>query len=156
VAAALIALGAPRDAHAIVRVGGVLGVEHIRGNSGATMFQYRLEGAFSIFPWVQLGGYAQGLSPLGGGKTGWGGGAMLTLRPALPVTRIDPMGFATLGFQRAPDGTALVNSFTVEVGGGLVYHTRVHLDLELRAGYVGILNAGLHGFTGGVGLSLNL
>lgn len=155
-AAALGALAVPRDAHAIVRVGGLLGVEHVRGANNATMFQYRAEGAVSIFPWVQIGGYFQGLSPFEGGKTGWGGGAMLALRPALPVTPIDPMGYATIGYQRAPDGTSLTNSFTAELGGGLVYHANSLIDLELRAGYVGLLNSSLHGFTGNVGLSLNL
>jgi hypothetical protein len=146
----------PREACAIVRAGGFLGVEHIRGVNNATMFQYRLEGALSVLPWVQVGGYLQGLSPFEGGKTGWGGGAMIALRPSLPITSLDPMGYASLGYQRAPDGTALTNAFTVELGGGIVYHASRLIDLELRAGYVGLLNSSLHGFTGGVGLSLNL
>ena len=48
------------------------------------------------------------------------------------------------------------NSFTAELGGGLVYHANSLIDLELRVGYVGLLNSSLHGFTGNVGLSLNL
>ena len=158
-AVALFAAAIPRDAHAIVRGTGVVGVEHIRGTNGnGTMFQYRLEGAFSVAPWVQLGAYAQGLSPIGGeGKTGWGGGAMLALRPALPLTGDwDPMGFATIGYQRAPAGTALYNAFTVELGGGLVYHASSLIDLEARGGYVGLLNSSLHGITVSLGLSLNI
>jgi hypothetical protein len=156
-AAALCAAMAPRDAHAIVRAGGLVGVEHIRGSNGnGTMFQYRLEGAFTVAPWVQLGGYFQGLTPFEENRTGWGGGAMVALRPSLPVTSVDPMGYATIGYQRAPAGTALHNAFTVELGGGLVYHASSLVDLELRAGYVGLLNSSLHGFTGNVGLSLNI
>ena len=156
-AAALGALAAPRDAHAIIRGTGLLGVEHIRGSGGnGTMFQYRLEGAVSLAPWFQVGGYFQGLTPFEQGKTGWGGGLMAALRPELPITPFDPMGYATIGYQRAPEGSSLTNAFTVELGGGLVYHAKSWLDFELRAGYVGLLNSGLHGFTGNVGLSLNL
>ncbi|MFO0603210.1 MAG: hypothetical protein U0324_08550 [Polyangiales bacterium] len=155
-AAALGALAVPRDAHAIFRAGAHVGVEHVRGSNGnGTMLQYRFEGAFSLVPWVQLGAYAQGLTPFEG-QTGWGGGALITLRPLLPRTRWDPMGFATVGYQRAPAGSSLHNAFTVELGGGLVRHVNSILDLEFRAGYVGLLNSSLHGFTGNVGLSLNL
>jgi hypothetical protein len=158
IAAALGAMAVPRDAHAILRAGGLIGIEHIRGSNGnGTMFQYRLEGAFSVAPWVQLGAYAQGLSPIGDGRTGWGGGAMLALRPALPLTGSwDPMGFATIGYQRAPAGSGLHNAFTVELGGGIVYHANSLIDLELRGGYVGLLGASLNGFTGSLGLSLNI
>lgn len=153
---ALAVLAAPSDAHAWFRGGGYIGVEHLRGQGGSvTLLQYRAEGSFALVPWFHLGLYAQGLSPLGDGKTGWGGGLLAAFRPALPGTSIDPMGYASLGFQRVPGGAGFVSSFTLELGGGAVWHVMPFFDLEARAGYVG-LTGNLDGFSVAIGAALHL
>ena len=156
VVAALVA--APRAAHAQFRASAYGGVEHLRSDGqGYTLVQYRGEATFGFLPWFHAGAYAQGLSPTFDGKLGWGAGAVAAFRPALPGTPIDPMAFATLGYQSAPTGTGLRNALTVELGVGLVWHAFTVLDLELRGTYVGLTgSSGLNGFAIAAGLSLHL
>lgn len=143
----------PSTSHAIVRLQGVAGVQHMFGNQGLTAGLLRAEGTVSLIPWLHLGAYGQGLFDFDGGRSGYGGGGMLALRPALPLTPIDPMGFATLGYQRLGDGRS---GFTYELGAGLVYHANDFVDFEARASWVHITGADVGGFTGGVGLAFKL
>lgn len=156
VAAAFVA--APREAHAQFRASAYGGIEHLRSDGqGYTLVQYRAEATFGFVPWFHGGAYVQGLSPTYDGKLGWGAGAIAAFRPALPGTPIDPMVFASLGYQSAPTGTGLRNALTVELGAGLVWHAFTILDFELRGTYVGLTgSSGLNGFAVAAGLSLHL
>ena len=110
-------------------------------------------GTVSLIPWLHAGVYGQGLFDFDGGPSGYGVGGMLALRPALPLTPVDPMGFATLGYQRLGDGRS---GFTYELGAGLAYHANDFIDLEARASWVHITGADIGGFTGSVGLAFKL
>lgn len=159
--AAALAFGAallgPRDAHAQVRASAHLGLERISGGGrSSAMFVGRVEGTVSLIPWLHLGLYAQGLNGGGEGKTGWGGGLLAALRPGIPGTTIDPMGYASVGYQRAPTGAVFNSGPVFEVGGGLSWHILPLIDLEARAGYVGLVgDSTMHGFSAVLGLSLH-
>ncbi len=148
---------APREARAQFRLGAYGGVERISGGgSASTMFMARAEGAVGLLPWFQVGAYGETLSGGDQGKTGWGAGAIATLRPSLPGFSIDPMGYASAGYQRAPAGAPFNAGFLFEVGGGLSWHVIPVLDLELRGGYVGLFgDDGMNGFNVFAGLSLH-
>lgn len=150
-------MAAPREAGAQVRASAYLGAERIAGGgqSSAT-FVARAEATMSFIPWFQAGIYGQTLSPFEDASTGWGLGAIATLRPGLPGTTIDPMGYASIGYQRAPTGVVFNSGPLFELGGGLSWHLIPVLDLELRAGYVGLFGDDkMHGFSGAIGLSLH-
>ncbi len=155
--AVLATLHSPREAEAQVRVSAHLGLERIAGGGRtSTMFVGRAEGTVSLIPWLHLGLYAQGLNGGGEGKTGWGGGLLAALRPGIPGTTIDPMGYASVGYQRAPTGAVFNSGPVFEVGGGLSWHILPLVDLEARAGYVGLVgDSTMHGFSAVLGLALH-
>lgn len=156
--ALLAAALAPREALAQFRLSGLAGVEHIGGNGvSSTMVQYRAEATVAFIPWFHGGAYVQGLSAFSGNAgTGYGIGGLATFRPSLPGTSIDPMGYASIGYQRAPAGAVFASNATVELGGGLAWHVLPIVDLELRGGYVGLLGSdGMNGFSVAAGLSLH-
>lgn len=151
------ALLAPREASAQFRASAYGGVERIAGNGQSSVsFMARAEGTVGFIPWLQAGAYVETLSGFDGGKTGWGAGALATLRPGLPGTSIDPMGYASAGYQRAPAGSIFSSGFLFELGAGLSWHAMPVLDVELRGGYVGLFGDDkMHGFSAGLGLSLH-
>lgn len=152
-AAAAFALR-PDDAHAIVRLQGTAGVLHLGGRNGGTHGLFRLEGTFTALPWMHVGLWAQGLPAFDDSRTGGGGGAMVAFRPALPSLRIDPMGYASLGWLRAGAGNG---GLVGELGAGLVYHANAVIDFELRAGAVQVVgSSAATGLSVGVGLALAL
>lgn len=154
---ALAVAAAPRDAHAQFRASGYLGYQRITGGGNASgTFVARAEATVGFIPWLQAGLYGESLSPFSEGKTGWGLGAVATLRPMLPGTSIDPMGYASIGYQRAPVGSVFAGGPLFEVGAGLSWHVIPVLDIELRGGYVGLFDDnGLHGFSASAGVSLH-
>lgn len=154
---ALAVAAAPRDAHAQFRASAYAGYQRIAGGGNASgTFLARAEATVGFIPWLQAGLYGESLSPFSEGKTGWGLGAVATLRPMLPGTSIDPMGYASIGYQRAPVGSVFAGGPLFEVGAGLSWHVIPLLDVELRGGYVGLFdNQSLHGFSAAVGLSLH-
>lgn len=152
--AAAVALGAltvADRAEAVVHAGVYGGVQHF-GQPG-TYAMARAEGSVGVVPWFHLGGYAQLLEGLGRAEGGWGAGAIAALRPQIPGFKVDPMAFATLGYQRVGAGDGL----TVELGGGLAWHVAEVLDIELRGAWVNIASSGApSGFHATLGLSLVL
>lgn len=154
----MVFFAAPREANAQLRASAYLGAERISGGGqSSTTFMARAEGTVSFLPWFAAGAYAESLSPFDEGKTGWGVGAVATLRPMLPGTPIDPMGYASIGYQRAPAGSVFNGGALFELGAGLSWHVATVLDLELRGGYVGLFGDDkMHGFSGALGLSLHL
>lgn len=156
-AAALAVMLPAREAQAQVRLSALGGVEHIGGNGqSTTMVMVRGEATLSLIPWLHGGVFVHSLSPTDPGKTGYGLGAIVALRPALPGTSVDPMGYASIGYQRAPVGAEFATGALVEVGAGLAFHLIPILDLDLRAGYAGILGSeGMNGFSVLAGLSLH-
>lgn len=148
------ALALPATAGAQVRATGLAGVDYM--NRGPTALSLRAEGTVSLIPWFHIGAYGTALSTLDQSTTGYSVGGLLALRPGIPGTSIDPMGFVSLGYQRTP-GDTYDSGAVLQLGGGLVFHTLPILDFELRAAYVQMLdsNDDATGFTGAVGLSLH-
>ena len=66
------------------------------------------------------------------------------------------MGFATVGYQRAPAGLARSTTPSPSNSAAAWSATSTPSSTWVPPGYVGLLNSSLHGFTGNVGLSLNL
>lgn len=147
---ALMALSAP--AGAVVRVGVSGGVQHL-GNGQGTYGLGRLEGSAGVFPWVHLGGYAQLLEGFDRAQGGWGAGGEIAFRPAIPGFRVDPMAFATAGYQRL----GVWEGFVVELGAGLTWHVSELFKVEARGQWVNFTDRGSpSGFTGALGLALSL
>lgn len=155
--AALGLLAAPAAADAQVRASVFGGALHLpRDGAPSTRFVARAEATFSLIPWLHLGAYGQALPGSANEGTGYGLGGLLAFRPLLPLTPIDPMAYASIGYQRAPSGAALSEGAMFELGGGLVWHAASILDVELRGGYVGFVpREAEHGFTVAAGLSLH-
>lgn len=156
-AAALVATLAPREAHAQFRANASLGIEHLRrGGDGITLGQLRVEAMFEPTKAGAVGLYVQHLERLDGGGSGWGMGVqgMGRLLPSAPLA---PIVYGSLGYQRAPSNTFYQEGFFGEVGGGVSYRAAPILDLELRAGFVGLLGRGegLTGFSTGLVVSLH-
>lgn len=153
-AAVLMGLMVPATAGAQVRGTALVGVDWM--NRTPTALSLRAEGTFSLIPWVHLGAYGAALSSLDNSTTGYSVGGLVALRPGIPGTSVDPMGFASLGYQRTP-GDVWQSGAVLQVGGGLVVHTLPFLDLELRAAYVQMVgsNDNPSGFTAAAGLSLH-
>lgn len=153
VAAATVAIcsAVALPAEAVVRVGVDGGIQHF--SPGGTYAMARAEGSVGVIPWVQLGGYAQLLEGLGNTEGGWGAGAVAALRPGIPGFKVDPMAFASAGYQRV----GVARGFTVELGAGLSWHVSSFIDLELRGAWVNIAERGApSGFTGTLGVALVL
>ena len=150
----LMALAAPATAEAQVRATALVGVDYM--NRGPTAMSLRAEGTVSLIPWFHIGAYGTALSTLDQDTTGYSVGGLLALRPGIPGTSIDPMAFASLGYQRTP-GAFYDSGAVLQVGGGLVFHMLPILDLELRAAYVQMLasNDDANGVTAAIGLSLH-
>lgn len=156
-AAALAVTLPAREAQAQFRLSALGGVERISGNGqSSTMVMVRAEATASLIPWLHGGLFVHSLSPTEAGKTGYGLGGIVALRPSLPGTSVDPMGYASLGYQRAPVGSEFATGALLEVGAGLAFHLMPILDLDLRGGYAGILGSeGMNGFSVMGGLSLH-
>jgi hypothetical protein len=152
--AALMALAVPTTAAAQVRGSAFVGVDYM--NRAPTSLSLRAEGTVSLVPWFHIGAYGAALNSLDQSTSGYSVGGLLAFRPGIPGTSVDPMGFASVGYQRTP-GDAWDSGAVLQLGGGLVFHTLPFLDLELRAAYVQMLasNDDATGFTGAIGLSLH-
>lgn len=156
-AAAVVAMAVaavPSTAEAQVRATGLVGVDWY--NRSPTALSLRVEGTASLIPWFHIGAYGAALSALDDSTTGYSVGGLLALRPGIPGTRVDPMAYASLGYQRTP-GDVWDSGAVLHLGGGLVVHTLPFLDLELRAAYVQMVgsNEDSSGFTAAAGLSLH-
>jgi len=156
-AAAVVALATaavPSTAEAQVRATGLVGVDWY--NRAPTALSLRVEGTFSLIPWIHLGAYGAALSALDDSTTGYSVGGLVALRPGIPGTSVDPMGFASIGYQRTP-GDVWDSGAVLQLGGGLVIHTLPFLDLELRAAYVQMVasNDDSSGFTAAAGISIH-
>lgn len=153
-AAVLLGLTVPATAGAQVRATGLVGVDWM--NRAPTALSLRAEGTMSLIPWFHVGVYGTALSSLNQSTTGYSVGGLVAFRPGIPGTSVDPMGFASLGYQRTP-GDVWDSGAVLQLGGGLVFHTLPFLDIELRAAYVQMLasNDDNTGFTGAVGISLH-
>lgn len=156
-AAAVVALATaavPSTAEAQVRVAGLVGVDWY--NRAPAALSLRAEGTVSLIPWFHIGAYGSALSSLDSSTTGYSVGGVLALRPGIPGTSVDPMGFASLGYQRTP-GDLWDSGAVLQLGGGLVIHTLPFLDVELRAAYVQMVasNDDSSGFTAAAGISLH-
>lgn len=154
VAVAMAVAAMPSTAEAQVRATGLVGVDWY--NRAPTAMSLRVEGTFSLIPWFHLGAYGAALSGLDDTTTGYSVGGLLALRPGIPGTRVDPMAFASFGYQRTP-GDVWDSGAVMQLGGGLVVHTLPFLDLELRAAYVQMVasNDDSSGFTAAAGISLH-
>jgi len=149
-ATACVALSSP--AEAVVRVGVSGGIQHL-GNGQGTYGLGRAEASAGIFPWVHLGGYAQLLEGFDRAQGGWSAGAELAFRPAIPGFRVDPMAFATAGYQRLGVWEGLV----VELGAGLTWHVSDLFKVEARGQWVNFTDRGSpSGFAGTLGIALSL
>lgn len=149
-ASAFVALCRP--AEAVVRLGVSGGIQHL-GNGQGTYGLGRIEGSAGVFPWVHLGGYAQLLEGFDRAQGGWGAGGELAFRPAIPGFRVDPMAFATAGYQRL----GVWEGFVVELGAGLTWHVSELFKIEARGQWVNFTDRGSpSGFTGTLGLALSL
>lgn len=152
--AVAMAVAVPSTANAQVRATGLVGVDWM--NRTPTALSLRAEGTVSVIPWFHIGVYGAALSALNDSTTGYSVGGLLALRPGIPGTRIDPMAFGSIGYQRTP-GDVWDSGAVMQLGGGLVLHTLPFLDLELRAAYVQMLasNDDASGFTAAAGISLH-
>ncbi|MFO0627713.1 MAG: hypothetical protein U0325_19045 [Polyangiales bacterium] len=149
-ASACLALAAPADA--VVRVGVSGGVQHLLNGRG-TYGLGRVEASAGVLPWVHLGGYAQLLEGFDRAQGGWGAGGELAFRPSIPGFRVDPMAFATAGYQRL----GVWEGFVVELGAGLTWHVSDLFKVEARGQWVNFTDQGApSGFTGTLGLALSL
>ncbi len=157
-AALAATLAAPRDAHAQVRATAHVGVEHLRADgAGDTLVQLRAEASYAPVSWFDLGLYMQRLEGLGqGARDGFGAGALAVMRP-LPSASFGPLAYASLGYQRAPQGAVFHDGAFFELGGGFAWRPLPVLDLELRGGFVGLAGGerDLSGFTAGVAVSVH-
>lgn len=145
----VVTLASP--AEAIVRIGADGGIQHF-GQQG-TYAMARAEVSVGVIPWFHLGGYAQLLEGLGHAEGGWGAGAVAAFRPSIPGFKLDPLAFATAGYQRVGAGSG----FTVELGAGVAWHVAGFLDIELKGAWVNIAASGApSGFQGTLGLALVL
>lgn len=154
VAAVLMGLAIPATAGAQVRATGLVGVDWM--NHAPSALSLRAEGTVSLIPWFHIGVYGTALSSLNQTSTGYSVGGVLALRPGIPGTSVDPMAFASVGYQRTP-GDVWDSGAVMQFGGGLVFHALPFLDLELRAAYVQMLasNQDSTGLTAAIGLSLH-
>jgi hypothetical protein len=153
-AALMMGLAVPATAGAQVRATGLVGVDWM--NHAPSALSLRAEGTVSLIPWFHIGVYGTALSSLNQTSTGYSVGGVLALRPGIPGTSVDPMAFASVGYQRTP-GDVWDSGAVLQLGGGLVFHTLPFLDLELRAAYVQMLasNEDSTGLTAAIGLSLH-
>lgn len=153
-AAVLMGLAVPATAGAQVRATGLVGVDWM--NHAPSALSLRAEGTVSLIPWFHIGAYGTALSSLNQSSTGYSVGGVLALRPGIPGTSVDPMAFASVGYQRTP-GDVWDSGAVLQLGGGLVFHTLPFLDLELRAAYVQMLasNQDSTGLTAAFGISLH-
>lgn len=153
-AALMMGLALPATAGAQVRATGLVGVDWM--NHAPSALSLRAEGTVSLIPWFHIGVYGTALSSLNQTSTGYSVGGVLALRPGIPGTSVDPMAFASVGYQRTP-GDVWDSGAVMQLGGGLVFHTLPFLDLELRAAYVQMLasNEDSTGLTAAIGLSLH-
>ena len=153
-AALMMGLAVPATAGAQVRATGLVGVDWM--NHAPSALSLRAEGTVSLIPWFHIGVYGTALSSLNQTSTGYSVGGVLALRPGIPGTSVDPMAFASVGYQRTP-GDVWDSGAVMQLGGGLVFHTLPFLDLELRAAYVQMLasNEDSTGLTAAIGLSLH-
>jgi hypothetical protein len=149
-----LSLAVPSTAAAQVRGSGFVGVDSM--NHAPTSLSLRAEGTVSLIPWFHIGAYGAALNSFNQSTSGYSVGGLIAFRPSIPGTSVDPMGFASLGYQRTP-GDAWDSGAVLQLGGGLVFHTAAFLDIELRAAYVQMLasNDDATGITGAVGLSLH-
>jgi hypothetical protein len=165
-AVAAVALGAfgavafaPREADAQVRASAFAGVERLGGGGrSSTMFMARAEGTFSLIPWLHLGAYGQLLSGFDGdNKSGWALGGLVALRPRLPGTSWDPMGYVSLGYQRTPVDNKFESGVGLDIGGGIAWRFLPLLDFEARGGFTQLFGSGdnMSGFHVALGLSLH-
>lgn len=153
VAAATVAVcsAVALPAEAIVRVGVDGGIQHFGANG--TYAMGRAEASVGALPWFHLGGYAQLLEGFGNHEGGWGAGAVASFRPGIPGFKLDPMAFASAGYQRI----GVARGFTVELGAGVSWHVASFIDLELRGAWVNIAERGApSGFSGTLGIALVL
>lgn len=153
-AAALMGLAVPATAGAQVRATGLVGVDTL--SRAPTALSLRAEGTVSLIPWFHVGAYGAALNSLDQSTSGYSVGGLLAFRPGIPGTGVDPMGFASLGYQRTP-GDVWDSGAVLQLGGGLVFRALPFLDVELRAAYVQMLASDTDptGFTGAIGLSLH-
>jgi len=153
-AALMMGLAVPATAGAQVRATGLVGVDWM--NHAPSALSLRAEGTVSLIPWFHIGAYGTALSSLNQSSTGYSVGGVLALRPGIPGTSVDPMAFASVGYQRTP-GDVWDSGAVLQLGGGLVFHTLPFLDLELRAAYVQMLasNEDSTGLTAAFGISLH-
>lgn len=149
-AAACVAMAEP--AEAIVRVGASGGIQHLGGGNG-TYGLGRAEVSVGVIPWFHLGGYAQLLEGFGNARGGWGAGAEAAFRPGIPGFKLDPMAFATAGYQRL----GVWEGFVVELGAGLTWHVSELFKVEARGQWVNFTDTGSpSGFTGTLGIALSI
>ena len=153
-AAVLMGLAVPATAGAQVRATGLVGVDWLSRTQ--TALSLRGEGTVSLIPWFHIGVYGTALTNLDQSSTGYSVGGLLAVRPGIPGTSVDPMGFASVGYQRTP-GNVWDSGAVLQLGGGLVFHAAPFLDFELRAAYVQMLasNSDSSGVTAAVGISLH-
>lgn len=138
-------------AEAIVRAGVAGGVQHL-GSADGTYGLARAEASAGVIPWLHLGGYAQLLLGFGDARGGWGAGAMLALRPGIPGFKVDPMAFATAGYQRL----GIAEGFALELGAGLTWHASEMVKLEARGQWVNFTARGApSGFAGTLGIAFS-
>lgn len=154
--AALAVMLPSRDADAQFRLNAMGGVEGGRNRSLAGTL--RVEGTIALIPWVHVGLFGATLHGPDGTRTGYGVGGVAAFRPMLPGTRVDPFGYASVGYQRSPAEGQADGGGVAQLGGGLTIRMIPILDLELRGGYVQTFasdNASGPGWTAMVGLSLH-
>lgn len=162
-AAALVV--APGEAAAQVRINGLAGVAHLnspRAQAPSLVGTVRGEASFGFLPWLHLGGYGELMQDLSTGTAGSNFGGQLSLRPGIPLSPIDPMAFASIGYLRYPVGDGqLSGGWNGQLGVGLVIHAGSFIDIEGRAAMVRMvsrdeasLDAGGYTISGGVSLHL--
>ncbi len=166
-AAALVVSGvmAPREAAAQVRVNGLAGMQHLGVNgpqtTGGTTGTLRVEGALSLFPWIEAGAYGEVLSDFSGGSSGTDFGGIVAVRPHIPTSSVDPLVFASVGYLKYPIGnSALTGGWEGQLGAGLTFHVNPWVDVEGRVALVEMLSQDssvldTHGFAASAGISLH-
>ncbi len=143
--AAAMAAGvlAPGEASAQIRVDGLAGVQHLNvlAPGGPSMVgTLRGELTLSLFPWVEIGGYGEILSDLGGGTTGSDFGGLVAVRPHIPFSSIDPLVFASVGYLKYPVADSTVTSgWEGQIGVGLTFHVNPWIDIDARIAYVDMI-----------------
>lgn len=167
-AAAPLLLLAPREAGAFVRFHVGTGAQYVEPAvplQSPTLVTGVLRGELTVgvLPWLHLGGYAEAFADFGVGNLGAGYGGMVAVRPHIPFSPIDPMGFVGLGYVDYPVGGgshARSEALEGQIGAGVVLHAMRFLDFEARAAYARMFlrtpsSLGANGVTGTLGVALH-